>query len=31
MERKGNEKIDNMISHSFEDYPKELTKKVTLL
>lgn len=31
MERKGNEKIDNMISHPFEDYPKELTKKVTLL
>jgi len=31
MERRGNEKIDNMVSHSFDDYPKELTKKVTLL
>lgn len=31
MEKKGNDKIDQMSCHTFEDYPKELTKKVTLL
>lgn len=31
MEKGANDKLDHMISHTFEDYPKELTKKVTLL
>lgn len=31
MEKGANDKLDHMVSHTFEDYPKELTKKVTLL
>ena len=31
MEKGANDKLDHMVSHTFDDYPKELTKKVTLL